>query len=308
MCTYNGAAYIGAQLESVAAQTRTPDELVVCDDGSTDGTLDTVQAFASGAGFDVHVHRNRERLGIAGNFSHAMALAAHDVIVLADQDDIWRGDRLAVLEATLDDSSAVAAFSDAEVIDAEGRPTGRRQWDVDRFTAPERRRFRAGDQLPVLLRHNVVCGATLAVRAEARATMLPVPDGARHDYWIALMAAAGDGLAMVDAPLVRYRVHGANQVGVSARWPWQRIAQRSARTYGDELAETVALRERVGRTAPADVMAHLDAKADHLRVRATLPRTRVRRLPACTRELLQGRYHRYGRGLAGFAFDALLRP
>jgi glycosyltransferase involved in cell wall biosynthesis len=309
MCTFNGERFIGAQLESIGAQRRAPDELVVCDDGSSDGTLAAVETFARGAPFAVEVHRNASRLGVAANFSRALGLAKHDVIVLADQDDVWRPDRLSAIEAALGDGPAVAAFSDADVIDGDGRSSGRRQWQVDGFTSGERERFRRGRQFDVLLRHNVVCGATLAIRDTVRSAVLPVPDGARHDYWIALVTGAVGGLAMVDAPLIGYRVHGANQVGVPARWPWQRLAQRSARTYGDELAEFVALRSRLDAVGVAtDVLEAVDAKVDHLRVRTSLPSGRLRRLPRCTSELVKGHYHRYGRGLAGFAFDAFLRP
>ena len=45
LCTYNGAAYLGEQLDSIATQSRLPDEVVVCDDGSTDGTVGILQAF-----------------------------------------------------------------------------------------------------------------------------------------------------------------------------------------------------------------------------------------------------------------------
>lgn len=309
MCTFNGERYIGAQLDSIGAQGWLPDELVVCDDGSSDGTVAAVEAFADRVAFPVHLHRNPSTLGVAANFSRAIGLARHDIIVLADQDDVWRTDRLSTIEAALADGAAGAVFSDADVIDEEGRPIGRRQWDVDGFTPRERERFRHGHHVDVLLRHNVVCGATLAIRDSVRPAVLPVPDGARHDYWIALVTGALGGLAMVDTPLIGYRVHGANQVGSAARWPWQRLAQRSARSFGDELVEFVALRGRLESAGVArDVLEAVDAKIGHLRVRTSLPKSRLRRLPSCTAELLRGHYHRYGRGLAGFAFDAVFRP
>ncbi len=45
MCTYNGARYLQEQLASIAAQTRLPDELVVCDDCSSDGTRAILEEF-----------------------------------------------------------------------------------------------------------------------------------------------------------------------------------------------------------------------------------------------------------------------
>src|SRR3954470_19039846 len=82
MCTYNGARFLGAQLASVAAQTRPPDELVVCDDRSTDETADIVRAFASRAPFPVRLHVNEENLGSTKNFERALSFCEGEVIVL----------------------------------------------------------------------------------------------------------------------------------------------------------------------------------------------------------------------------------
>src|SRR4051794_15860948 len=89
MCTYNGARFIGAQLASVAAQTRTPDELIVCDDRSTDETVAIVQKFADSAPFRVRLHVNEENLGSTKNFERAVSLCEGDLIALCDQDDVW---------------------------------------------------------------------------------------------------------------------------------------------------------------------------------------------------------------------------
>src|SRR5437660_962846 len=89
MCTYNGARYLQAQLDSIARQSTRPDELVVCDDHSTDDTPEIVRRFGSTAAFPVRVHVNEKNLGIHQNFGRAMSLANADVIFLSDQDDVW---------------------------------------------------------------------------------------------------------------------------------------------------------------------------------------------------------------------------
>ena len=63
MATYNGAKYLQEQLESFLSQTRQPDELIVCDDGSGDATLDILERFRQSAPFAVQIHRNETRLG-----------------------------------------------------------------------------------------------------------------------------------------------------------------------------------------------------------------------------------------------------
>src|SRR3712207_5958138 len=130
MCTYNGARFLGAQLASVAAQTRTPDELVVCDDRSTDETARVVRDFAKSAPFPVRLHVNEENLGSTRNFERAVSMCEGDLIALCDQDDVWLPQKLARLEEEFArDASALAVFSDAGVVDEEARPAGQGLWE-----------------------------------------------------------------------------------------------------------------------------------------------------------------------------------
>ena len=95
MATYNGAAFLQHQLDTIAAQTRLPDELVVCDDGSTDQTLEILERFAAAAPFDVRVVRNPERLGYGRNFMQAARMTRGDLIAWCDQDDTWMPEKVA---------------------------------------------------------------------------------------------------------------------------------------------------------------------------------------------------------------------
>jgi len=101
LCTYNGAAYLGEQLDSIVAQSRPPDELVVCDDGSTDGTVGLLQAFVPEAPFPVRLYRNERNRGFAKNFERAISLCTGDFIALSDQDDVWKPEKLARLATAL---------------------------------------------------------------------------------------------------------------------------------------------------------------------------------------------------------------
>ena len=80
MATYNGEAYLLEQLESVASQTRPPDQLVICDDASSDRTVDIVERFANSAPFTVDIHRNVRNLGYSQNFGRAISLCDGDII------------------------------------------------------------------------------------------------------------------------------------------------------------------------------------------------------------------------------------
>ena len=214
MCTFNGAAWVEQQLESLAAQDRLPDELVICDDKSSDGTLDLLKTFAAAAPFLVRILCNDIRLGVAGNFSQAINLCTGDFIALADQDDRWGPRKLAVLERCLVDQPDVGiVFSDANLVDESLLPLGTRLWDTLYLDLLQRQRLTNGQAIEVLTRTNVVTGATTMFRACFKDLILPIPSCWIHDGWIALLISAASVCAMVDEPLVDYRQHARQQIG-----------------------------------------------------------------------------------------------
>jgi glycosyltransferase involved in cell wall biosynthesis len=314
LCTYNGAAYLGEQLDSLARQSRPPDELIVCDDASEDGSTAVVEAFARRAPWPVRLSVNDENLGATRNFEHAIARCTGDIIALADQDDVWRPTKLERLERALAaDPAAGAAFSDADVVDEQLRPLGYRLWKSVRFTAAERPHVDAGRALEVLLRHNVVTGATLAFAAAHRDLILPIPALAVHDEWIALMIAAVARLIAIDESLVAYRQHGANQIGARRRAERRTPrAPATRRTFSRRLALYTLARQRLSRLprrASAEILAHLDGAIAHLEAREAALRcaSRWRRLPIVVGEAVRRRYARYSSGARSLRSD-LLRP
>ena len=214
MCTFNGAAWVEQQLESIAAQERLPDELVICDDQSSDGTLELLKKFAAAAPFPVRILSNDIRLGVAGNFSQAISLCGGDFIALADQDDRWGPRKLSVLERCLIDQPAVGiVFSDANLVDEALLPLGTRLWDTLYLDLLQRSRLTNGQAIQVLTRTNVVTGATTMFRSCFKDMILPIPSCWIHDGWIALLISAASICAMVDEPLVDYRQHARQQIG-----------------------------------------------------------------------------------------------
>lgn len=98
MATFNGSQFLEEQLESIANQTKRPAELVVTDDGSTDGTLKILRSFKKTAPFPVYIHQNEKNLGFADNFLQAASLCSEEWISFCDQDDIWLPNKLADAE------------------------------------------------------------------------------------------------------------------------------------------------------------------------------------------------------------------
>jgi glycosyltransferase involved in cell wall biosynthesis len=311
MCTYNGAVYLAEQLASIAAQDCPPDELVVCDDASDDATPEILAEFSAQAPFPVRFERNRQNLGSRANFQQAVGLCRGSLIALADQDDVWLPHKLRRLREILENHPPAAfAFSDAVLVDAERRPLGCRLWQSIRFHVAEQRRWAAGGELDVLLRHNVVTGATLAFRAEYRDLLLPIPGRWVHDGWIALLLAAVAPAVAIAEPLVEYRQHASQQIGERPRTLYEQYLRGRERRQSDfqTLADDYeAARRRLaaaGRRLRSDrLLKALGRKAGHFRCKARMRAGTLGRLPLVLRELTLGHYARYSSGWRSLAQD-----
>ena len=309
LATYNGERFIGAQLDSIARQTRLPDELVIFDDASTDATVSVVQDFAQRAPFPVRLQVNPERLGSIRNFEAAIRACSGEIIFLCDQDDIWYPDKIArIEECFVHDTEVGAVFTDADVVDQDLNPLRLRLWEEIRFSSQEQARVAASDATTVLLKHPVASGATMAFRSTYRDLVLPMPNVWVHDAWISLLIGAVSHLAALPTPLIAYRQHSTNQIGALRRK--KNRNQSLAEIYGQralfyELART-RLQEFADRFPDTrQQIRRLDEKLAFLRVRAALPNARWRRLPYALRELAALSYHHYAMGLESFGSDLL---
>ena len=320
MATCNGEAYVGEQLASIAAQVRLPCELVVCDDASDDATVERIEAFAASAPFSVRLERNARRLGATANFERALSLCRGDLIFLADQDDVWLPDKVALLAGMLDDDPELGAvFCNADVCDGELRPLGYDLWQALGFTAAEQRSVREGRAHEVFARHVVAAGTGLAFRRRFGPLLQPFPDLLNaHDAWIAALVCAVARVRCVEQPLIRYRLHARNQIGLR-RFDWRgqlRQARRQVEVdafdYAVRFFEAVTTRLRLELPAGdlrlrESACETFDAKLAHARRRSELPGAPLARLPRVLDEALRGGYRRYSYGWKSVAQDLFLR-
>ena len=315
MCTCNGERYLSEQLESLAAQTRRPDELVICDDCSTDATVEIIEAFAATrAPFPVRLHVNNVNLGVGKNFEYAVGLCTGEIVAFADQDDVWSPQKLQLLEAQFSSPAVGIVFSDAEIVNARLEPSGHTMWE---YTFPEkhRRLFSAGKSFEVLLAGCTVTGATMAFRARFKELAFPVPpiDAMIYDGWIALMVASVSEIAFVDHALIKYRQHERQQLGfhppkkVSLLDTVRTAYHTHGEAYRPSLNKLKAVRERLSlhrdELRRPELLATMDELIAHRSLRAELPEKSSRRAPLVCRELLARRYHRHSRGLSSALKD-----
>lgn len=316
MASCEGAAFLESQLESIAEQTRLPSELILFDDASSDASAAIATNFAARAGFAMRVEVNSARLGATRNFEQAVAACTGDVIFLADQDDVWAPEKIETLCDVLDERPEVGlVFSNGEVVDAELEPLGHSLWQALGFDALEQRAVREGRALDVFLRHVVAAGTTLAFRAAQRDLALPFPDlRSAHDAFLAFVIAAVAEVAIVERPLIRYRVHGDNLIGIRALSLTDQIEKAREQLEQDAFGYAARFfseaRERIAgadAAVPPATLAAIDAKIAHARRRAGMSAHLSGRLGDVTREALSGRYWRYSYGLRSIAQDLWLR-
>lgn len=218
LCTYNGAKHITTQIESILTQSQPVDEIVVCDDGSRDDTINIINSIKSNCSIKITVHQNENNLGVCANFEKALSLCKGDIIFLSDQDDIWETDKVETIVSWFDkhkDKSAV--FTDAKLITDNGAPfIEKTLWECVGFNEKMRKYFDNGLDLESFF-INKATGATMAIRKELHFPFAQYcnNDNVLHDYCLALKALDNSSLGYIDKPLIRYRIHGNQQAGIS---------------------------------------------------------------------------------------------
>ena len=211
LAAYNGAAFIKEQLDSLLAQTYTDINIHVYDDVSTDETREIVADYAA-SHENVFLHKNKKNLGLTLNFLHGVKRSDADFIMLCDQDDIWKPEKV---EKTLDvmrkavaddEKTPVLVFTDAEIYD--GRTPENRS-----FVKESHYNVKKVD-LSALLIENKCIGCSVMINRPLADKLTHIPMGIRyHDWWLALIASAFGKVVYLDEMTLLYRQHGGNQVG-----------------------------------------------------------------------------------------------
>lgn len=200
MATRNGARFIGEQLESLEQQTRKPDELIIVDDHSSDRTPDLLRRFAKRTKLNVRLFKQESRVGYTANFLSGLSLAAGELILFCDQDDVWRSDKIERIERLAAESDKALFSHDIEILPKRG---GTAIASI----------FRYLDEMG-FGPHACIKGHTLALRRDFLLQWGPPPVALfSYDLWFSLLAALADQRVCVPEVLVQHRLHGANTSG-----------------------------------------------------------------------------------------------
>ncbi|HWB90322.1 MAG TPA: glycosyltransferase family 2 protein [Puia sp.] len=201
--TYNGETYLREQLDSVVAQTYPHIEIIIVDDGSSDGTVPLLREYAA-RDPRIKVYVNEKNLGFIRNFEKGCALSSGRWISLCDQDDYWYPEKIEKMVRAIGDHPMI--YCDSELCGADLQPIGSRISDIVNYQS-----FDDCRQLCVFSRmygHATLITRTLFEKASPFIPEMP------HDGWLAFHAAIYGGVAYLPEVLVKYRQHAANVFGV----------------------------------------------------------------------------------------------
>lgn len=215
MATYNGAPYVGEQIESLQAQTYREWDLYIHDDGSTDGTPDIIGRYAQ-QDSRIHLLHYPPTHAAKDNFFSLLEHVEADYYLLCDQDDQWVPDKVAwemerMSQVEQDPQRPVIVYSDLMVVDANLRKIADSFMDYSGYHPEFLTTF---DELGASC---LVTGCTMLLNnAARRAIHHPTTPAVMHDAWITLCTLKHGGtLSYIPAPLVRYRQHGRNTLGAT---------------------------------------------------------------------------------------------
>jgi len=196
MAAYNGEKYIHCQIASILKQLASDDELIISDDGSSDGTLGIIEGFCDSRILSIC---NVGAPGLLFNIESALRLAQGDYVFLADQDDVWLPGRIAEMTLALQEFDVVV--SDAIVTD-------------QHLTVAHPSLFQllgSGSGIIKNLIKNTYVGCCMAFRKTVLEAALPFPqDTPMHDWWIGMIGELNFSTCFLRRPLLYYRRHDAN--------------------------------------------------------------------------------------------------
>ena len=207
IATYNGSHYLREQLDSIAAQSLQPFEIIIQDDCSSDETVSIIQEYLSHLPIKLEI--NPQNIGYIHNFELALSKASGEFIALCDQDDIWEANKLEQLHSHIGKNSLI--YSNSLLIGSSGK-------SLNRTLSEKLRNHFISTNTPLsFVYDNCVSAHALMFRQSLLPQLFPFPHHLYFDAWIAANTASVDGVKYLDQPLVKYRQHATNTLSQTTK-------------------------------------------------------------------------------------------
>ncbi len=219
LATYNGEKYLPQLLKSIVAQSYKNWKLIARDDNSTDNTLTILKNFQEKYPNKVFVIEDGlGNLGVCRNFERLMEYAETDYIMFADQDDIWKSDKIEIsLKKIIDietknPGTPIMVHTDLEIVDEYLNVISRSFWEFNQID------IRSENNIQKLFYRNVATGCTMIFNKTAKDISLPFPKELRiHDWWINMQVAIKGKVGHLAIQTILYRQHQNNVIGAKRK-------------------------------------------------------------------------------------------
>jgi glycosyltransferase involved in cell wall biosynthesis len=220
LIVYNGAEYMRTQLDSIIAQTHKVEEIIVCDDASSDNTQEILEEYKKNNSDLFFVHYNKQNIGPTKNIEKAIQACTGELILLADQDDYWEPNKVETVIKWFEHNPTMnGVFTNGSLINSKGELDNKYcLWDAMSF--PYRKienNIEVNNNLKLYINtvENCVTGATLAIRNNLSFLQKPFPviKNLVHDRSLAINLAENNSLGILEDKLIRYRIHSAQAIG-----------------------------------------------------------------------------------------------
>lgn len=214
MTTFNGEKYIRKQIESILNQSMKVDEIIVCDDGSTDKTVEILKEYP------VTVYQNETNLGYRLNFKKAMSLCTQEYTFLCDQDDIWKPDKVKIMIEIMQKNPNIHVLASSfEYIDSKDNLILMKQKKNFSNNNLYPKSVKSEALVPVVfdeyLPMNYFQGCSLVLDKWIKDLVLKnFDDRLPHDWLISMIASSYQGMFFFNKALFKYRLHENNSIGV----------------------------------------------------------------------------------------------
>ena len=214
MATFNGTAFLQEQLASILEGERLPDELIIVDDCSSDGTVElTKRTCLQYPSVHTVLLQNESNMGPSRTFMRAVAHSSGDLLLFADQDDVWLPRKIkSFVDHFAERTGLLMAYSDGSIVNAAMEATGHSIFS----TRNKAHLDQGGDRAPLEVAANPdIKGCTMALDGQFTRSLFAETDPAfvgywGHDHWAALFAYGMGPVDVINAHLIKHRIHGGN--------------------------------------------------------------------------------------------------
>ena len=219
MAVYNGEKYLIEQLDSIRKQTYLIDEVILIDDVSTDNSYELIHQYIDGYKLiNWKLIKNENNLGYRKNFKKGLEIVDGDIIFLSDQDDRWHLNKIEVMVEKMSQSNILSLASSFNFMDQDGNC-----FEVNKIKGRSNNNLLFKEvteelteiDLKSLLEMNFSQGCCMAIKKEVKDEYLKVTQGKLpHDWELNIISAIQNGCYYLDIPLIDYRIHNNNTIGM----------------------------------------------------------------------------------------------